>query len=362
MNPREHFEQLLDCCVSSGASDLHLTSGQLPSLRVDGVLKPQESGVVSASEVMAMAEAVMNDRQRGEFAERHTVDIGYTSATSGERFRVNIYQEMGEPAFAVRHLDQTMFSFKELMLPKSLQKLAYLKSGLVLVTGVTGSGKSTTLAALIDEINSNRQCHVLTVEDPVEFVHESKSSLVHHREVHSDVVSYADAVRSAMREDPDVLMVGEMRDLETMQAAIIAAETGHLVFSTLHTGEAVGAIERFIGYFGGEEQGVARHRISMVLRAVIAQRLVPHRSGKGRVPVQEMLVINTAASNLIRTSKTSQLYSMMESGSKDGMWTLDQDLAGLVKTRKITHKTAERLCKDPEAFDKLVAVAEGDRR
>lgn len=358
---REHFEALLDRCVVLGASDLHLSVGHPPWYRVDGRLRPAEEAPLSAARILAMAEAVMSEQQRREFAAQWTADLGHSTA-GGRRFRLNCYQELGRPVIAARYLDQTIFSLEELGLPERLRDLAYLRSGLVLITGTTGSGKSSTLAVLLDEINRNRDCHILTVEDPVEFIHHSQRSLVHHREVGRDVSSFAAAVRAAMREDPDVIMVGEMRDQETMQASIIAAETGHLVFSTLHTGEAVGAIERFIGCFSGEEQGVARHRISMVLRAVVAQRLAPRASGTGRVPVVELLMVNTAAINLIQGAKTRQLYSMMESGSRDGMWTLDQELARLVKNAMIDQALAMELCNDKASLLKHLNVAGGERR
>ena len=357
----ERFESLLADCVRLGASDMHLTSNMPVCYRIDGRLCHHRDRSFSGEEIAAMGEVIFSPAQSQEYGKRFTVDLGYGSAI-GERFRVNCYRELGRPAMAVRHLDQRMLGFEELGLPVRLRDLASLKSGLVLVTGATGSGKSSTLACLINEINQNRDCHILTVEDPVEFVHLSQKSLVHHREVHADVPSYAEAVRASLREDPDVIMVGEMRDLETMQASITAAETGHLVFSTLHTGEAVGAVERFIGHFSGPEQEVARHRIAMALRAVIAQRLLPKVEGGGRVPVVELLVVTTAVSNLIQSAKTRQIYSMMESGAKDGMWTLDQDLARLVKGNRITREAAMEHCSDMQGFDRLVYASRGDGR
>lgn len=354
----EKFEELLAACVDLGASDMHLSSGEPVSYRVNGALKSIDKECFSREQVMSMADSILNENQQLEFGKKMTVDLGY-SADSKERFRINCFMELGRPAMTVRHLDQNILTLDELGLPKHLRELAYLKSGLVLVTGATGSGKSSTLAVLIDEINRNRDCHILTVEDPVEFVHGNKRSVVHHREVGSDVPSFADAVRASLREDPDVIMVGEMRDLETMKASIIAAETGHLVFSTLHTGAAIGAVERFIGGFPGEEQDAARHRISMVLRAVIAQQLVVSQGGKGRVPAIELLMVNTAAENLIRASNTPQLYSLMETGSKDGMWTLDQDLARLVKEAKIKKETALERVLNKSTFEKLISMGGG---
>lgn len=358
---KKQLDELLGLCVKQGASDMHLSSERQLCFRINGRLAVYGENIYSREDLMLMAESIMDADQQENFQSKRTADIGYTTDEE-QRFRINIYFEMGNPAMAIRYLDQSMASFKQLGLPSEIKDLAYLKSGLVLVTGATGSGKSSTLAVLIDEINRNRDCHILTVEDPVEFVHKPKNSLIHHREVGVDVPSYADAVRASLREDPDVIMVGEMRDLETMTASITAAETGHLVFSTLHTGEAVGAIERFIGYFSGPEQGVARHRIAMVLRAVIAQRLVPRKDQTGRWPVIEMLRVTTAVSNLILHSKTKQIYSMMESGANEGMWTVDQDLAGLVKTGKVEREVAKKLCNDPVGFQRLMNASVGDRR
>ncbi len=343
MAAKKHFEKLLAICIELGASDLHLSCDEPASYRVDGKLSRQNEVPIPAAEVGAMIQAIMKPHQLTEFDARWTVDLGY-SAASGERFRVNCYREMGNPALAIRHLNQDLLSFEDLKLPVSLKALAQLRSGLILVTGVTGSGKSTTLAALLDEINRNRSGHILTVEDPVEFVHKNQKCLVHHREVHTDVPTFSDAVRAGLREDPDVIMVGEMRDLETMRAAMIAAETGHLVLSTLHTGTAVGAVERFIGAFLGEEQALARHRFSLILRGVVAQHLVTAAHGRGRIPALELLKNSHAVSNLIRLSKSEQIHSLMEAGAGDGMWTLDQYLAQLVKNKKITKQSAHQHC------------------
>lgn len=350
---KERFEGLLAACIELGASDMHLSSEQPVSYRVDGRLRPHGSEKYGARAIGAMAELIMSPRQREEYAERRTVDLGY-SAAGGQRFRVNCFQELGQPAMAVRHLDQRILTLAELGLPEELRRLAYLQSGLVLVTGVTGSGKSTTLAVLLDEINRHRSCHILTVEDPVEFVHPHRKSLVHHREVHTDVPSFAEAVRAGLREDPDVMMIGEMRDQETMRTAMVAAETGHLVFSTLHTGTAVGAVERFIGAFPGEEQSVARHRFSLVLRAVVAQRLLPGSGGGCRVPAVELLQITPAAAHMIRAAKTEQLQSLVEAGAETGMWSMDQHLARLVGAKRVAREVAFRSCNDPELLRGLL--------
>jgi len=352
MNAKQLFDELLAECVKRGASDLHLTANEVPVFRVDGCLC-QGDEPLSADRINDIFDAVMSDYQREEFRTKYTIDIGYSDPFE-ERFRINLYRERKRPAAAIRHLDQRLLSLEQLGLPVELRKLATLKNGLVLITGVTGSGKSTTLAALIDEINRDRECHIMTVEDPVEFVHKNKKSLVHHRELGSDVPDYASAVRSFMRQDPDVIMVGEMRDTETMNAAIVAAETGHLVYSTLHTGEAVGAVERFIGYFSGTEQAVARHRIALTLRAVVAQQLLPTANGRGRVPLIELLIVNTAVSSMIENAKTRQIFSVMEGGRDAGMWTQDQALAKLVKGRQVAVEDAYKVCRHRSILDGLL--------
>jgi twitching motility protein PilT len=358
MDAKAYFDQLLATCVAMGASDLHISCDDQAVFRHNGLLCRDAADPLTTRTVEAMVQALMTDFQRQEFETKLTVDLGYSSPDN-ERFRVNCYREMGRPAIVARHLDQQMLSLDQLYLPEQLHKLASLKSGLVLVTGATGSGKSTTLAALLNEINQSRECHILTIEDPVEFVHQSQKGLVHHRELYTDVPSFAAAVRAAMREDPDVIMVGEMRDLETMRAAITAAETGHLVFSTLHTGEAVGAVERLVGSFPGEEQEVARHRVAMSLRGVVAQHLVPRRDGKGRVPAVETLTVTRAVSHLIENAKTRQIYSAMESGAQDGMQTLDQALAELVRKGMISRETALAACHDAQSLERLSRVRTG---
>ncbi len=359
MNATDRLNQLLHQLIEKGASDLHLTSGAAPCLRVHGLLQRLQAETVDADLIRTMLQSICSEHQWQEFQDRHTVDIGY-GTPDGERFRINAYHELGRPTIAARHLDQRMLSLEELHLPTAIGALSQFRSGLVLVTGATGSGKSTTLAALIDRINASRACHILTIEDPVEFVHQAKLGLVHHRELHTDVPSFAEAVRASLREDPDVILVGEMRDLETMRAALTAAETGHLVFSTLHTGEAIGCVERLIGSFPGDEQDVARHRIGMALRAVVAQHLIPVTKGRGRVPAVEILIVNPAVANMIANGKTRQIFSVMESGSNDGMQTLDQSLAGLVRDRLLSAEEALLHCHDPQAIDRL--LNHGNRR
>ena len=300
-----------------------------------------------------MVKSVVNDAQFTLFQNQRSLDIGY-SLSSGDRFRINAYYERGHAALAIRRLDTTFHTLKELGLPASLEDLTHAHHGLVLVTGPTGSGKSTTLAAMLHLINLSRDCHILTIEDPIETIHRKHVSMVHQREIHTDVPDFASAVRAAMREDPDVILVGEMRDLETMRAALMAAETGHLVFSTLHTGDAVGVLERFVGGFPGNEQEAVRQQLSMVLRAVVAQHLVPTADGKGRVPVVEILMGTPAVAHLIRNGKSQQLVSAMESGQAQGMQTLDAALAERVRSRLIDAEQARLMARDPKLFDELL--------
>jgi twitching motility protein PilT len=353
MNAHDEIEQLLAACKQCGASDLHISSDWCAMLRVDGVLQEVSERKYSHNEVEQMLMAITNETRQALFVRDGQIDFGYSDA-SGQRYRINAYREMGRCALAIRHLNNIFHSVAELHLPEKLQQLVALKKGLVIMTGATGSGKSTTLATLIHEINMSRQCHIITIEDPVEFVHSNLLALVHQREVFSDTQSFADAVRASLREDPDVIMVGEMRDLDTIKAAITAAETGHLVFSTLHTNDAVSAIERLVGAFPGAEQDVARNRIAMAMQAVVAQQLIPTANGRGRIPAVEILRVTSAVANMINAGKTRQIYSVMESGNEQGMQTLDQALAQLVTDRWINQDIALRLAKNKLLLEQLI--------
>ena len=335
--------------VEQGASDLHLSSDEYPFLRKDGVLVRQDDAYSTALDLEEVARELMNESQARVFDENRHVDMAL-SVNNDDRFRVNVYRDRGNVSFAIRLLDREFRTLKELNLPPQLDRFAGMKDGLVLVTGPTGSGKSTTLASIINTINQTRSCHIITVEDPIEYVHGNQRSLIHQRELYTDVPTFGAAVRAALREDPDVLLIGEMRDQETIRAAITAAETGHLVFSTLHTGDCVGAIDRMVGVFNADEQLAMRQQMSMVLRAVVAQHLLPIAHGTGRVPLAEVLFVNAAVANLIRTSKPSQIYSLMEIGSADGMMTLEYALAELVFRNQILEEDARRLARDPAAM------------
>jgi twitching motility protein PilT len=341
---------LLEQCIAMKASDLHLSAWSPPIVRLNGRLEPLADAPLSDAAVHRIATGLMHELQRAIFQEQHTLDVAL-SLPGGVRFRVNVFRERGHTALAIRRLDDRFRTLAELNLPLRLGELADLRDGLVLVTGPTGSGKSTTLATMIHQINSTRACHILTVEDPIEYVHANLRSLVHQRELHRDVPTFADAVRSALREDPDVILVGEMRDTETMRAAITAAETGHLVYSTLHTGDAVGALDRMIGMFPAGEQESIRAQLSMVLRAVVAQRLLPALNGAGRAPAVEVLRVTPAVANLIRTGKSQQIYSAIETGAALGMQTLEQSLAGLVSNERVAMDAARMLVRDARSFE-----------
>ncbi len=352
----ELFAELVERSVAMQASDLHLTGGMSPYYRVDGQLVPSLERVLSAEAVEAMAEALMSPQQRDVFRRTLTIDLAFTSP-SGYRFRLNAFRDRGQTAMAIRRLDNKFQSLEALHLPEALAALADFPHGLVLVTGATGSGKSTTLATLLHRINCQRACHIMTIEDPVEFVHANHRSLVRQRELYTDVPSFAGAVRAALREDPDVILVGEMRDTETMRAAITAAETGHLVFSTLHTGDAVGAIDRMISVFPAEEQICVRDQMSRVLRAVVAQRLIKRCDGPGRVPALEIMRVNNAVANLIRHGEPHQIYTVMQTASEEGMLILDQSLAQLVATELISLDEAYGHVRDRNVFEQRLRMA-----
>lgn len=345
---------LMNACVEQEASDLHLSADLPPVYRVHGRMLRNDEPALTAADVQGMAYSLLSKAAQAQFESELTLDFGYTS-DEGYRFRINLYREQGRCALAIRYLDSRLKTTRDLGLPPQMDYLAKLKSGLVLVCGATGSGKSTTLTAILNAINEQQEKHILTVEDPVEVIHQNKKSIVHQRELYRDVPDFASAVRAALREDPDVIMVGEMRDLETVRSALTASETGHLVFSTLHTNDAVGVVERLIGIFPGNEQSVARQRIAQALKAV-AQTLVPVANGRGRAVVAEILMVNTAVANLIESAKTKQIYSIMESSARQGMQTYDQALAKLVKHRQIHIEQGRAMCRDVASFERLLGA------
>ena len=344
-DPRGVLTELLGACERAGASDLHLASGLKPQLRVHGDLVAiAGEQVISADELDAITEGMMNAGHRRSLAERGSAD-GACSSAGGARFRFNIFRRQGRRAAVFRRLEDRFRKLSELGLPEELYKLAELPDGLVVVSGATGSGKSTTLATLLDKINRERRCHMITIEDPIEYVHVSNLALVNQRELHTDVPDFNEALVASLRQDPDVILVGEIRDLKTIRTAITAAETGHLV----HAGDCVGTIERLVGVFPADEQDGIRRQISLVLRTIVNQQLLPavNKDGKkGRVAAAEVLVNTPAVANLIAMGKSSQIYSSMETGRNAGMQTLEQDIARLWVSGRITEQTAIASCRN----------------
>lgn len=330
--------ELLGLTVKNNSSDLHLSAGHPPMIRVDGDLRKINAPALEHNEVIQLIYGIMNDKQRKEYEEHLELDFSFEMA-SLVRFRVNVFNQARGASAVFRPIPSNILSLDDLKLPSILADMASFPNGLVLVTGPTGSGKSTTLAAMIDYINAHRYDHILTVEDPIEFVHTSNKCLVNQREVHRDTYSFSAALRSALREDPDVILVGELRDLETMRLAITAAETGHLVFATLHTNSATKTINRIIDVFPGDEKSMVRSMLSESLQAVIAQRLLK-KIGGGRVAALELMICNSAIRNLIREDKVAQMYSSIQTGQAQGMMTLDQHLQQLAREGVIASQTA----------------------
>jgi twitching motility protein PilT len=334
--------ELLAFSVKNNSSDLHISAGLPPMIRVDGDLRKINLPELEHKDVLKIIYDIMNDKQRKEFEEFLETDFSFEIPNLA-RFRVNVFNQARGAAGVFRTIPSKILSMDDLHLPEIFKELSSFSRGLVLVTGPTGSGKSTTLAAMIDYINSNRYEHILTVEDPIEFVHQSKKCLVNQREVHRDTLGFNAALRSALREDPDIILVGELRDLETIRLAMTAAETGHLVFGTLHTNSATKTINRIIDVFPAEEKSMIRSMLSESLQAVIAQSLLKKNNG-GRVAALEIMVCTGAIRNLIREDKVAQMYSSIQTGQVKGMQTLDQHLTELVNKniigRHVAHEAA----------------------
>ncbi|WP_144984234.1 type IV pilus twitching motility protein PilT [Halomonas sp. C22] len=335
--------ELLAFSAKQNASDLHLSAGLPPMIRVDGDIRRLNVPAMENSDVRRLIYDIMNDRQRRDYEEHLEADFSF-EVPGVARFRVNAFNQARGAGAVFRTIPNDVLSMQTLGMGEVFERLAMLPRGLVLVTGPTGSGKSTTLAAMIDYINDHRFEHILTIEDPVEFVHTSKRCLINQREVHRDTHSFAGALRSALREDPDVILVGELRDLETIRLALTAAETGHLVFGTLHTTSAAKTIDRIIDVFPGEEKSMVRSMLSESLQAVISQTLLK-RQGGGRVAAHEILIATAAVRNLIREDKVAQIYSAIQTGGALGMQTLDASLSRLVKEGVVTLGDAQARAK-----------------
>jgi twitching motility protein PilT len=343
------IQELLKFTVEAEASDLHISAGSVPMVRVHGQMRKLNLPKMSVEEVQKLIFSTMNDSQITLFKEKLEIDFS-TKLSDDTRFRVNAFHQVNGLACAFRVIPNVIKSFEELNLPEVISRLAHRHKGLILVTGPTGSGKSTTLATMIDHINESRHCHIITVEDPIEFVHFSKNSLINQRELGHDTWSFTAALRSALREDPDVILVGEMRDLETVQLALTSAETGHLVLATLHTSSATKSIDRIIDMFPKEQQGQVRSMLSESLQAVVAQTLLPRKDEAGRVPALEIMIANAAVRNLIREEKTYQIPSVIQAGTKEGMQSKDQSLYNHVMNGLLDRKVAEDVADNPKMF------------
>lgn len=353
MSAEVPLDEILVKMTQLGASDLHLGVGSPPIIRIDGVLRafPGFSEVLTSESLRELASVMLPENGVEKFRSQLELDFAY-SVSGGSRFRVNLFQQRGNLGAALRRIDEEVKSFESLGVPDSLRDFAYLQRGLVLVTGPTGSGKSTTLNAIIDVINRERACHVMTVEDPVEFVHTPKRSIVNQREVGSDTKSFHSALKHVLRQDPDVILIGELRDIESMSAALTAAETGHLVFATLHTMSTAQTVERIIDVFPPHQQQQVRTQLSSTLRGVLTQTLIPRKAG-GQTVATELLRGTDAVRRLIREGETHQIYSALQAGSKHGMHTLDQSLVELVRKGEIDADEARDFAVNLATYDLL---------
>ena len=350
-----HVNDLLAKLVELGGSDLHLTSAIQPCIRVDGHLRPlPDYPVLNGSETRRLIFGILTQRQREKFEETLELDTSHAVPGVG-RFRVNVFLQRDSVGAVMRAIPYEVVPFKQLGLPEAVEGLARLPRGLVLVTGPTGSGKSTTLASLVDIINSTRGVHIMTVEDPIEFLHSHKMAVINQREVGEDTTSFAQALKHVLRQDPDVILVGEMRDLDTISTALTAAETGHLVFATLHTQDAPQSVDRVIDVFPSHQQQQVRVQLASALQGIVTQQLLPTAMGRGRVVASEVLIATPAVRNLIREGKTHQIYSAMQAGGKYGMQTMDMSLAHLIKQGAITLDAARERCANPEDLKCLVS-------
>jgi twitching motility protein PilT len=349
-----HINDLLQRVLDLEGSDLHLTVGIHPSVRVHGELKRlTEFPVLNGSEIRRMVYAILTQKQREKFEAEHELDTSHSIPGQG-RFRVNVFLQRDSVGAVLRTIPYEIVPLEKLGLPPAVSQFAQLPRGLVLVTGPTGSGKSTTLASLVDIINSTKPLHIMTVEDPIEFLHNHKVAVVNQREVGEDTHTFAQALKHVLRQDPDVILVGEMRDLETIHTAITAAETGHLVFGTLHTQDAPQSVDRIIDVFPAHQQQQVRVQLASALQGVVTQQLVTTTDGRGRACAAEVLVATPAVRNLIREGKTHQIYSSMQAGGKYGMQTMDQALANLVKGSIISMATALERCANGDDLKRLV--------
>ena len=349
-----NMHQFLKAMIEKGASDLHITTGTPPQLRIDGKLHPLKMPPLSAPETKQLCYSLLTDAQKHQFEERNELDLSF-SVQKLSRFRANVFVQRGNVAGAFRAIPFKIKTFEELGLPKIVEELSQKPRGLVLVTGPTGSGKSTTLATIIDKINQERNEHIVTIEDPIEYLHQHKGCVINQREVGADTNSFKNALKYILRQDPDIVLVGEMRDLETVESALRIAETGHLTFATLHTNSAAQTINRIVDVFPPYQQAQVRAQLSFVLEGVLCQALLPRANGPGRAMSLEVMIPNPAIRNLIREDKIHQIYSAMQVGQeKFGMQTMNQSLASLFQKRMISLETAMARSSDHEELRGMI--------
>ncbi len=341
--------ELLLFAKKEGASDVHISSGEPPMIRIHGEMRKLDAPPLPREEVHNMLYGILNDQQRKSYEEFHELDFAIALTEAG-RFRINAFLQSRGESIVFRTIPTVIPSLEQLNMPKIVGDLTKKEKGLILVTGPTGCGKSTTLAAMIDLINREEKCHILTVEDPIEFVHQSKNSLVNQRELGTHTHSFANALRSALREDPDVVLVGEMRDLETISLALTAAETGHLVFGTLHTSSAPKTVDRIIDVFPAEQQAQVRTMFSESIQAVVTQTLLKRKDGKGRSAALEIMIGTSAVKNLIRENKIAQIPSSIQTGRQHGMQTMDQALIDMYQKDIVTREAIEKLVSSPSSL------------
>ena len=357
-----NLHQLLKAMVEKGASDLHITTGSAPQLRIDGKLVPLKTGALSPVETKQLCYSILTDAQKHKFEEENELDLSF-GVKGLSRFRANVFMQRGAVAGAFRTIPFKILSFQELGLPPIVTEMAKKPRGLILVTGPTGSGKSTTLASIIDKINTDRHEHIITIEDPIEYLHPHKNCIVNQREVGADTQGFKKALKHILRQDPDVVLIGEMRDLETIEAALVISETGHLAFGTLHTNSCVQTINRILDVFPPHQQPQVRAQLSFVLEGVMTQNLLPRANGPGRVLVLEVMIPNAAIRNLIREDKVHQIYSQMQMGQqKFGMQTFNQSLAVLVGKKLITVEEAIGRSSDPDELRNMLMSGQGTPR
>lgn len=343
----DHFLKLLQRAVQKDASDVHLKTGSLPYFRVDGEILPQGEELLRRETMDEITDILLNEEQKKYFVRRGEIDISFTEKGVG-RFRVALFRQRGSVSCVMRRIKTKILSFEQLHLPPIVERLAMMNRGLVLITGTTGSGKSTSLASIVDYINDHRRCHIVTIEDPIEYVHNDRKAVINQREINIDTQDFSSALKSVMRQDPDVILIGEMRDLETFMAAVSAAETGHLVFSTLHTTNVMQTIDRIIDLFPSNQHDQVRSQLAMNLRGLMCMRLLARKDGTGRVPACEVLFGTPAVRKLIKENRVNQLEMAIQQGREEGMQSFNDSLHELVKGNLISLDTATEISDNPD--------------